>query len=82
MNADARVLFRIILCVALVISLYGGMTLLTAAMFAKGYTILALISGLVLTTMTATALALFSLAWTMMGDAPDDEFAELVVQPG
>jgi hypothetical protein len=32
--------------------------------------------------MTATALALFSLAWTMMGDAPDDEFAELVVQPG
>lgn len=83
MNADARVLFRMFLCAAFIVSLYGGMTLLTAAMFASGYTVLALISGFVLTVMTATALALIGLAWSMLGDDWDeDEMKLATVQTG
>jgi hypothetical protein len=82
MNADMRVLFRIFLCVVFVASLYGGMTLLTAAMFANGHTILGLISGIVLTGMTATTLALFGLAWGMMRIEQDEETVELLAQPG
>lgn len=82
MNADTRVLFRIFLCVAFIASLYGGMTLLTALMFAKGHMIVAVVSGLVLTTMTAMALGLFSLAWSMLSDEREDEIADLAAQPG
>ena len=58
------------------------MALLTALMFVKGYTILAVISGLVLTSMTAMALALFGLAWSMASDGGEDAIAEPSVQPG
>jgi hypothetical protein len=82
MNADARVWFRIFLCVAFVASLYGGMILLTAAMFAKGLMSLAIVSGLVLSVMTAMALALISLAWSMTSDSRDQDLVDLAVQPG
>lgn len=82
MNAGIHVLFRIFLCVAFIASLYGGMTLLTALMFAKGHTVLAVVSGLILTSMTAMALGLISLAWSMVSDGETDEITELAPLPG
>jgi hypothetical protein len=82
MNADWRVLFRVIICVAFVVSLYGGMILLTAAMFAMGFTVLGVVSGLILSCMTAMALALISLAWSMTGGERRDDTLGLAAQPG
>ena len=82
MNADWRAYFRIFVCVAFMVSLYGGVTLLTAVMFAKGFMILGAISGLVLSAMTATVLALFGLAWSMTAVDGAEDQGQPLAQPG
>ena len=82
MNADRRVWFRMFVCAAFIFSLYGGMALLTAAMFAKGLVLLGLLSGLVLSAMTAMALGLFGLAWAMTSSGGPDDQTDLLAQPG
>ena len=82
MNANSRAIFRMFVCVAFIVSLYGGVALLTAAFFAKGFLILGAISGLVLSAMTATTLALFGLAWSMTTVDSAEDRVESVAQPG
>lgn len=81
MNADSRSWVRIFLCAAFIVSLYGGVALLTAVMFVHGHTIFAVISGLVLTGMTAMALGLAALAWSMTRNERRDA-AEVAFQSG
>ncbi len=82
MTADYRMVLRVFVCVAFIFSLYGGMALITAALFTKGFVLLGAVSGLVLSAMTAVALGLFGLAWSMTAIEPRDEVAEQLVQPG
>ena len=81
MTADWRAFFRMFVCVAFMVSLYGGVTLLTAALFANGFMILGAVSGLVLSVMTATVLALFGLAWSMTAVDGAEESVEPLAQP-
>lgn len=69
-------------CVAFIVSLYGGVALLTAALFANGFLFLATISGLVLSSLTITALGLFGAAWSMTAIDPGDEIAERMAHIG
>lgn len=82
MSAGTRVLFRNLLCAAFIASLYGGMAILTAAMFAQGHALLAIVSGFVLAVMTATMLALFRLAWSMVSEEREEDLFGIAVQPG
>lgn len=82
MNADWRVWFRMFVCLAFVVSLYGGMALLTAVMFTKGLVLLGMLSGLVLSTMPSRSLALFGLAWSMASYEGTDDQTDLLAQPG
>ncbi len=82
MNATVRLWFRTIVCFIFVVSFYGGMILLTAAMFAKGMIILGVLSGLVLSAMTAMALGLIGLAWSLTNVGEEIDNPELLAQPG
>ena len=58
------------------------MILLTAAMFTKGFTLLAILSGVVLLGMMTMALGMFGLAWNMTDGTREEEYVGLAAQPG
>ena len=81
-GAVARGWLRAFICISFLISLYGGMALLTATMLANGFVIAGVLSGLVLAAMTGMALALAALACTLGDFAEPEGAAELLQIPG
>ena len=80
MDVQPRAFVRVFLCVVFIVSLYGGLALLTVSMFANGYLVAAILSGLVLSMLLSMALVLLALAWSLTDGRKENAALELVAQ--